>query len=296
MKAVDNNNDDDDDDDEQQSEEMQPVPEDVSLSDSTAVGQGGSQQPTETAVIFTTRASNLVNPDSEIYVEPPPVAGYVLAYMPVDSIVDPVAEPCPGLRTLGLLTKRRNATKSLVALLQLCFSVFVLARARGDQVALYGVAAFSLSVAPYAVMAAVNLLANAFVPQYDCLFLVENDVMQEMRSQHGFQFDGVAGKLRQTEKGEAVTLHPPGEADEGLKSSGFLGFPDSSKTRGCGCLLRTKPYRTASYQMYASQSVQPKRLSAWVAGGTSTSKLQGTLQSGNAYVAFLCCDSTSNKE
>lgn len=175
---------------------------------------------------------NLVNPDSEIYGEPLPVPGYVLAYVPIDSIVDPVAEPCPGRRTLDFLTKRRNATKSLVSFLQLCFSVFILARARGDQIALYGLAAFSLSVAPYAVMAAVNLLANAFTPQYDCLFLVENDAMQEIRSQHNLQFDCVVGKVRHTEKGELVTLHLPGEANEGRKwVSGIPGFQQDARLR-----------------------------------------------------------------
>ncbi|KHO11244.1 hypothetical protein MAA_11059 [Metarhizium robertsii ARSEF 23] len=147
-------------------------------------------------------------------------------------MVEPAAEPCDGLTALKLLSKRRNATKSLVAFLQLCYSIFVLIRAEGNQVDLYGAAAFSLTVAPYAVMAAVNLLANALVPQYDCLFLVENDVMQEIRSQHNLQFHGIVGKVLQTEKGEPVTLHLPGEEDGGQKwVSGIPGFQQDARLR-----------------------------------------------------------------
>lgn len=235
----------------QQSERIQPVFEDVLSSDryvqehiylpdllliissaSTVVGQSGSQQPIETAVIYTTQASDLVNTDSEIYGQCPSVPGYLLAHVPINSMVEPAAEPCDGLTALKLLSKRRNATKSLVALLQLCYSIFVLVRAEGNQVDLYGAAAFSLTVAPYAVMAAVNLLANALVPQYDCLFLVENDVMQEMRSQHNLQFHGIVGKVLQTEKGEPVTLHLPGEEDGGQKwVSGIPGFQQDARLR-----------------------------------------------------------------
>ncbi|KID96359.1 hypothetical protein MAJ_07636, partial [Metarhizium majus ARSEF 297] len=233
------------------SERMQSASEDVSISDryveeglymanlspispstSTVVGQSGSQQPIETAVIFTIRATDLVNPGSEIYGQCPSVPGYVLARVPMASIVEPVAEPCDGLRTLELLSKRRNATKSLLAFIQLCFSVFVLVRARGNQVDLYSAGGFSLSVAPYAVMAAVNLLANALVPQYDCLFLVENDVMEEIRLQHDLQFHGIVGKVLQTEKGGPVTLHLPGKEDGSQKwVSGIPGFQQDTRLR-----------------------------------------------------------------
>ncbi|KHN96102.1 uncharacterized protein MAM_05950 [Metarhizium album ARSEF 1941] len=218
----------------QQSEGMHPVSEDVSLSDSTIAGRNSIQYPIETAVIYTTRVSNLVNPDSQIYglEKHDAVPGYVLAYVPIDSIVDPLPEPCHGLKTLEMLTKKRNTTKSLVALLQLCFSVFVLVRARGDQVALYGMAAFSLSVAPYAVMAVVDLLANLFVPHYDCLFLVENDVLREITSQYGHRYDDTVGKVRQIETGEPVTLHLPGQQDGGRKwVSGVPGFLQDARLR-----------------------------------------------------------------
>lgn len=233
------------------SERMQSASEDVSISDryveegiymanlspispstSTVVGQSGSQQPIETAVILTTRATDLVNPGSEIYGQCPSVPGYVLAHVPMAAIVEPVAEPCDGLRTLELLSKRRNAAKSLLALLQLCFSVFVLVRARGNHVDLYSAGGFSLSVAPYAVMAAVNLLANALVPQYDCLFLVENDVMEEMRLQHDLPFHGIVGKVLQTEIGGPVTLHLPGKEDGSQKwVSGIPGLQQDTRLR-----------------------------------------------------------------
>lgn len=97
------------------------------------------------------------------------------------------------------LSKDRGITKSLVAFFQLCFSTFTLVKSRANQIDVYGYAAFSLTVAPYAVMAAVNLLANIVQPTYPSLFLVRNDVMAEIEDAFAVHFDNTVGTVRQIE-------------------------------------------------------------------------------------------------
>lgn len=125
------------------------------------------------------------------------------------------------------LTKTHNIVKSLVAFLQLCFSVVVLARASGNQVDVYGYAAFSLTVAPYAVMAAVNLLANACMPSYDSLYLVGNDVLDEIVSLHGLRFDGLVGNVKsqpRVSRPSPLTFAKDGETLIGVRGTDQLMF------------------------------------------------------------------------
>jgi hypothetical protein len=75
--------------------------------------------------------------------------------------------------------------KSLISLFQLVFSAVTLWRARGNHLDTNGYAAFSLTFAPYAVMAAMaaaNLLANLISPQYQTMFIVRNEVLEEAES------------------------------------------------------------------------------------------------------------------
>ena len=118
------------------------------------------------------------------------------------------------------LSKSKNITKSLIAVLQLCFSLFVLIKSKANQIDLYGYAAFSLTVAPYAVMATVNLLANVFQPTYSSLYLVRNDVMDEIEGAFGMHFDNTVGTVLQVEpptaypNGVPAVLNPLLLADE----------------------------------------------------------------------------------
>ncbi len=59
---------------------------------------------------------------------------------------------------------------------QLIFAIATLYSARGDQIPLFGYAAFGLTVVQYAWMSFVNLLANSMCPQYGTMFLVEVQV------------------------------------------------------------------------------------------------------------------------
>jgi hypothetical protein len=77
-------------------------------------------------------------------------------------------------------------------------------QSRGDQISRYGYAAFDLTVAPYVVMSAVNLLGNLMVPGYPALYLVKSSVMIEARKDGGACFDGVVGRLKESLDGEFI--------------------------------------------------------------------------------------------
>ncbi|RYP74288.1 hypothetical protein DL771_003109 [Monosporascus sp. 5C6A] len=85
-----------------------------------------------------------------------------------------------------------NAVKILVALGQLIFAIVTLYRTRGDQIELYGYAAFGLTVVPFAWMSFLNLLANAICPEYSTKFLVESATLDELRSSPSYGNQGNA--------------------------------------------------------------------------------------------------------
>ncbi|KAI4129762.1 MAG: hypothetical protein LQ338_002072 [Usnochroma carphineum] len=112
----------------------------------------------------------------------------LLAQTPPDeaaSTVIPIENMC----------SERSVSKSLISFFQLVYSVVTLWRSRGNQLDTYGYAAFSLSVAPYAVMAGTNLLANAICPQYQKMSLVRNEVLEEAESLYGIRVNGSVGEL-----------------------------------------------------------------------------------------------------
>jgi hypothetical protein len=129
--------------------------------------------------------------------------GYELIHVPegVKIFTNPELVQKASDRAMGALTVTENISKgtsgvkSLISLFQLIFSAVTLWRVRGNQLATYGYAAFSLSVAPYAVMAAANLLANMVSPQYQTMFLVRNEVLDEAESLYGLKVGGAVGEL-----------------------------------------------------------------------------------------------------
>jgi len=98
-----------------------------------------------------------------------------------------------------------SLTKAFIALLQSAFAITTLVRAsEGEQISHYGYSAFSLSVAPYAVMSLVNLFANLVCPQYPALYMVRNDVMDEAEARYGKTFEGVVGRVLEESGSESV--------------------------------------------------------------------------------------------
>ncbi|KAH0541756.1 hypothetical protein FGG08_003778 [Glutinoglossum americanum] len=97
-----------------------------------------------------------------------------------------------------------NFIKILVSIAQLLFTISTLYRTRGDQLDLYGYAAFGLTVAPYAWISFINLLGNLMRPQYDTIFVVESTDLDELRkliaksdhqTKERFTVTGTVGRL-----------------------------------------------------------------------------------------------------
>jgi len=105
--------------------------------------------------------------------------------------------------------KNHNLIKWIASIIQLGYSCVTLYRVRGDQLELYGYAAFGLTVIPYAVMSIVNLIANIVTPDYPFLYMVRSDVMKELENK-GYCFDGTVGTIEPDtdETSSAGWTHP----------------------------------------------------------------------------------------
>jgi hypothetical protein len=76
-----------------------------------------------------------------------------------------------------------NVVKILVAVAQLAFALVTLYRTRGDQIAMYGYAAFGLTVAQYAWMSLLNLAGSLICPNYPSVFIVESQTLKRLRKE-----------------------------------------------------------------------------------------------------------------
>jgi hypothetical protein len=86
----------------------------------------------------------------------------------------------------------------MAALLQFLYASFTFYRTIGGQVNRYGFAAPGFTVLPYAVMSALNLMANLVAPHYPTLYLVRSEVMEEAEWRTGLPFDYVVGKVAES--------------------------------------------------------------------------------------------------
>ncbi|KAG4428542.1 hypothetical protein IFR05_015976 [Cadophora sp. M221] len=86
-----------------------------------------------------------------------------------------------------------DLVRILVAVGQTIFAVTTLYQTRGDQVEIYGYAAFGLTVAPYATMSVVNLLGHLARPRYPSMYIVQPH-SQDNNNLHGI--GGDVGKLQ----------------------------------------------------------------------------------------------------
>ena len=84
------------------------------------------------------------------------------------------------------LSSSYNFPKLVVSFVQAIWASVTLYRARGDQIQEYGYAAFGLTVAPYAWMSVVNIIANLLTPNYPALFMIRTPIMNEAEDAGGF--------------------------------------------------------------------------------------------------------------
>ena len=88
-----------------------------------------------------------------------------------------------------------NIAAAVVALVQIGFAISTMWRARGTQLELYGYAAFSFTVIPYAIMSTINLIGNIATPSYQYLYIVGSSVLDEALQRPGAAIDGTVGRI-----------------------------------------------------------------------------------------------------
>ena len=93
------------------------------------------------------------------------------------------------------LPKNKNVGPLLVALVQSSYAAYTLYRARGNQIDMYGFSAFGLTVAPYALMSVINIIASLCTPAYPCMFLIETRDLDEARRDGG-HFAGAVARVK----------------------------------------------------------------------------------------------------
>lgn len=72
--------------------------------------------------------------------------------------------------------------KIIVTIVQLVFALVTLYRTRGDQITMFGYAAFGLTVAQYAWMSLLNLIGSLVCPSYPIIFLIESQTLNDLRA------------------------------------------------------------------------------------------------------------------
>ena len=85
-------------------------------------------------------------------------------------------------------------TESIIALTQILFATISLYRARAGQYEQYGLAAYSLTVLPFAVMSFANLVANSVSMDFPLFYLVGSPEMDEAVTR-GAVFSRLVGQL-----------------------------------------------------------------------------------------------------
>ena len=93
------------------------------------------------------------------------------------------------------LSSSFNLIGGIVALLQSLYAFFTLYHTNDGQLNQYGFAAPGLTVLPYAVMSALNVMANLIAPNYPTLYLVRSEVMEEAERRRGSPLQYVVGKI-----------------------------------------------------------------------------------------------------
>ncbi|KAJ6509715.1 hypothetical protein DFH09DRAFT_999758, partial [Mycena vulgaris] len=118
-------------------------------------------------------------------------AGYALAFVPRVAKVLPLND----VNSHTVSPPRVGLLKGLVSLGQAIYAFVTFFAALKTQVRPYGYAAFGLTVLPYAVMSALNLVGAILTPEFEELYLVQSDILLEARALPGAKFEGVVGRL-----------------------------------------------------------------------------------------------------
>ena len=110
------------------------------------------------------------------------------------SVLDIDAPISLRVRNQTTLSTSHNIPKVLIAIVQSIFASISLYQARGDQIEIYGYAAFGLTVLPYLIMSVMNLCAALVLPDYPAVYVVRSAESDEAIAQGG-RIDGAIGRL-----------------------------------------------------------------------------------------------------
>lgn len=150
----------------------------------------------------------------EIYGDPQPPPGYEIVIVPWDAQV----RPSPNAFVDDPLFTGEGGLKAVFGVIQALFAIVTLYEARGNQIDIFGSAAFGLTVIPYLLMSLLNILSGVFCPEYPSLFLVDSSILREARKRHGAKLDVTVGVLDEEDEG-ALQVGPD------AKSLSLLGKP-----------------------------------------------------------------------
>ena len=72
-----------------------------------------------------------------------------------------------------------SVIQAFIGIVQALWPIVTIYKSRGDQIQVYGYAAFGLTVVPYAFMSLANAVANLLTPQYATIFVIRTPAMTE---------------------------------------------------------------------------------------------------------------------
>lgn len=159
--------------------------------------------------------------------------GYELRCAPSDIEVEPCSDPQIGSNSTPnassnsssktpMIAYSNSVTKCAVAIAQTVYAAITLYRTRGNQIRVYGYAAFGLTVTPYIIMSLLNLLGQLITPEYPTRFLIHTPEMDEAIQRHGCHFNGIVGKVKNPKKPSPNSISLTIETSENGTSSLIL--------------------------------------------------------------------------
>lgn len=123
--------------------------------------------------------------------------GYEYSLVPPNAALEPTTtDDSSGYVPRGheIIQSSHSFGSPLIAVFQIIYAAVALYQSRGYQVQQYGYAAFGFTVLPYLVMSFVNFLGNLATPNYESLYLVHTEIMDEAIKRGG-RFTDVVGDL-----------------------------------------------------------------------------------------------------
>ncbi|KAL8919468.1 MAG: hypothetical protein Q9208_006753 [Pyrenodesmia sp. 3 TL-2023] len=172
--------------------------------------------------------------------------GYTLSYIPEDVKIYSHVKHTRTMsisRLLGLshvpdinLASTHDVPRILFSLIQTISGGYQLYKARGSQIERYGYAAYGLTVLPYMMVSIINLIGSLLTSEYESIYLVHSNIMDEMKGRGGL-CDGVVGTIERPD--HQASLYIDGE-EETIPEGQTVQFTDPGGELRC-CGLTGKP-------------------------------------------------------